>query len=55
MPYELDEQLDNAGDLLKALAKKTTPDSAGGKKILMSELVEVLAEVGIKVVNDIAD
>ena len=55
MPYTIDEGLDNAGDLLKALAKCVTEESDGGTKITLSELVSVLTEVGVKVVNDISD
>jgi len=55
MPYTLDEGLDNAGDLLKELAKKVIIDSDGGIKITLSELMEVLTVVGIKVINDLND
>jgi hypothetical protein len=55
MPYTIDEALDNAGDLLKELAKKVTVESDGGPKITLSEVMEVLTSVGIKVINDLSD
>jgi len=55
MGYELDEGLDNAGDLLKALAKAVKVDSDGAKTITLKELVGIVTELGIKVAEDVAD
>jgi len=55
MPYELDEALDNAGDLLKELAKAVKVDSDGAKTITLKELVGIVTDVGIKVAQDVGD
>ena len=55
MPYLLEEAFDNAGDLLKLLAKAVKEDSDGGKKITISEAIAIFTEIGVKVVEDIND
>ena len=55
MAYEQYEMFDNAGDLLKGLAERMKPTSAGGKKVTLTELVSLVSEIGIVVVRDISD
>ena len=55
MAYEIYEALGNAGDLLTQLSNAAKPDSEGGAKIEMSELLPILADIGLKIVGDITD
>ena len=55
MPWEAHETFENAAKLLQGLAEASKPDSAGGTKIKLSEVVSILAEVGVSIVADIGD
>ena len=55
MAFELDEALDNAGNILKDLANAVKPDSDGGTKITLSELMDIITKNGINIVKDVQD
>jgi hypothetical protein len=55
MAYTTQEGLDNAGDLLKALALRVSEESDGGTSITLAEWLEVAQEIGLKVIQDVMD
>ena len=55
MGYEVYEGFENGALLLTELSKAAKADSEGGASITMSEIVKILATVGVQVVADVQD
>lgn len=51
MPYETYEAFDNAASLMKKLSEALKNDG----RISLSEVIDIIATVGLEVVNDVND
>lgn len=55
MAYELYEGFANGALLLQELSEASKAASDGGTKITISEMVAILAKVGVEVARDVTD